>query len=587
MMNLLPGLVFLALAGILVALLRRFYDPVPWATAGLLAALVLVLLGPALLAGRTVLPVGVLATEAPFRHLIEPGEYGNRLQADLVREVFPAQVEVRRAVKTGEWPLLSARMGAGMPLLADPQAQVLQPLVWLPAVLPAADAMAVTLALRAFLALLFTWLLLARLGMARQAALFGAVSYGLGGFVVLWLGWPLATSAALLPATLYAVARVADRGGRRDVLLLVAALFVLLAAGHPESELHVLFAVAAFGIGRVVAQRGAARAAADGGAGRRGRRSRPRPRRTGSAAGSPLPAAGGAQQRGGEARDHVAMEPWLDNAWTADVRPTGYSATRARTALQVSPNAFGNNRFANYWGPNNTNTDASGFAGTLAMAGALAAALAALLAAAGRLLGWRSAATRRRPGEVAMLAVGATSLAVALRLPGVVKLLFSLPLLDSSVTAHGRIRLLVSFALAFLAAAELDRWLAGERCRLRWALAATAVAAAVLWATLGHPPPAGPPRSLDWLRLSSLWVQLAALAVAAGVVVATARRRSAAAAPPAAAAAPPSSWRWSPPPSCCSSTCRRGRRCPAAPSTPSSPRSPTCRSTRRRRTDTG
>jgi hypothetical protein len=88
-----------------------------------------------------------------------------------------------------------------------------------------------------------------------------------------------------------------------------------------------------------------------------------------------------------------------------------------------------------------------------------------------------------------MAAVAAVAAVVTLQLPGVVPLLYRLPLLDRSVTAHGRLRLVLTFALAYLAAASLDRWLAGETTGRRWAVAALAVTGLVTWAYLGHPPP--------------------------------------------------------------------------------------------------
>jgi hypothetical protein len=43
----------------------------------------------------------------------------------------------------------------------------------------------------------------------------GAIAYGLSGFLLLYLGWPLANQAALLPVLLYAVISWADRRRRR------------------------------------------------------------------------------------------------------------------------------------------------------------------------------------------------------------------------------------------------------------------------------------------------------------------------------------------------------------------------------------
>ncbi len=39
----------------------------------------------------------------------------------------------------------------------------------------------------------------------------------------------------------------------------------------------------------------------------------------------------------------------------------------------VAPNTFGNSRYAHYWGPGNSNEDASGFVGTAALLAALLA----------------------------------------------------------------------------------------------------------------------------------------------------------------------------------------------------------------------
>ena len=109
-----------------------------------------------------------------------------------------------------------------------------------------------TAGLRVLVALVFFFLLLRRQGLAVESSLFGSLAFGLGGFLLLWLNWPLANSPALLPLVLYALVVTADRGARRDFLLLVAAVFSLLAGGHPETILYVAIVGGLFALSRLL-----------------------------------------------------------------------------------------------------------------------------------------------------------------------------------------------------------------------------------------------------------------------------------------------------------------------------------------------
>ena len=77
-----------------------------------------------------------------------------------------------------------------------------------------------------------------RQGLGAGPAVAGAFAYGLGGFVLLWVGWPIANVAALLPLVLYAAALCHQRGERKDLLLLALGGFSLLLGGHPETVLY-------------------------------------------------------------------------------------------------------------------------------------------------------------------------------------------------------------------------------------------------------------------------------------------------------------------------------------------------------------
>ncbi|HET9228359.1 MAG TPA: hypothetical protein VFR31_16915, partial [Thermoanaerobaculia bacterium] len=134
--DLLPGLYAGALATLLWWALRRWYDALPLRIAAVFSVVLLILFGPVLFGGKLLLPLDNLRGHAPFRHfpLVEP--HGNVLQGDLIQLIYPSLAAAREDLLAGHWPLWNRKAGAGMPLLADPQSQALQPLALLTLPLP-------------------------------------------------------------------------------------------------------------------------------------------------------------------------------------------------------------------------------------------------------------------------------------------------------------------------------------------------------------------------------------------------------------------------------------------------------------------
>ncbi len=482
---LLPGLYMAALAAVLLTALRRWWDPVPLGVAAAFGVALLALFGGVLFRGEILLPLDNLRGEAPFRELAPTVPHGNLIQGDLIQLVAPSQVEVRRAFAEGRLPFWNERVGAGMPLLADPQAQVLQPLVLLALPFPLGAAAGVTAALRVLLALVFTFLFLRRVGLGSGAALCGAFGFGLGGFVLLWLGWPMASSAAWLPAVLYALTVLAQRQVRRDAFLLGFALFGLLQAGHPETIAFALVFAAAFAL---VLARSLA-----------GRSRRPFGTRAawalalavGLGAPTLLPAALYLPHTARAAREQARL---------AALAPSG-AAVVARTIPLFAPNAQGNSRYLDYWGPNNTNEDACAFAGTIL--------LLAALVGAGTLPGGRRSARGRDLG-------GAARASRFLLAAGTIAALGAVGL------GRTRLLLIAAFAVAALGAIAIERFARGDGSRAAALGLGLLLAAGLAWAYLAHPDPGDPDRMavfrLGWLRwqLRFLGAGLVILIVARG-----------------------------------------------------------------------
>jgi Bacterial membrane protein YfhO len=495
----LPGL-YLALLGLLLArALRRWWDPVPPRVWGVFGLVLLILFGPALFLGRVLLPADILPGLKPLEEKSKPPE-GNVLQLDLVTQTIPWQAQVRRAVRAGHWPLWNDLAGAGMPLLADPQSQVLQPLVFLAMPLPLPQAVGVTAALRVLIALVFLFLLLRRQGLSEGASLFGSLAFGLGGFLLLWLSWPIGNSPALLPLVLYALVMTDERGARRDFLLLVMAAASLLAGGHPETILYVAAVGSLFAVSRLLRRPAGQRARLLARWGLAGGIA------FGLAAPAVLPVVRFLPQthRGHlvELRNaRLEKGPPLPGWRSPEERRQSLGGIGKRLVPIVAPNAFGNSRWGVYWGEVNTNEDATGFVGEAA----LLAALLALLPAG-----------RRFPQERFFLILGAVSLAVAARIPGVPWLLAELPVLNQSASVHHRLLLVVAFSLAYAAACSVERWRRGEGPG-RGAIAATAAVllGLIAWGYL-LPPEVETPFPLRWFWMA---LQLAAVAGTALVLL--------------------------------------------------------------------
>ncbi len=495
--GLLPGLWVAALAVLLGLALRRWFDPAPrrcWLAWGAVLAF---LLGAVLFGGKVLLPLGYLTLTPPYKGLWEGPPPGNLLQSDLVLQITPWLVRVREAFAAGEWPLWNALSGAGEPLLGNPQTQALQPLAWLALLFPIPQAVGVIAALRVLIPLVFTYLFLRRQGLSDGVSLGGSLAFGLSGFLQHSLGWPLAGSATFLPLLLYGVVLVEQRGWRRDQALLAAATLMVLLVGHPETGLHVVALAAVFALALLFARP----------AGRRLPllRAWAAPGLIGLALAAPavLPAADFIPQslraeiltlRRAQMKQEDPLAGWR----TPEERARSGAALTARVLPTATPNAYGHNRFGEYWGARNINEDAAGFTGTAAL-------LAALLAA------WPLRGGKRFPQERLMLAVALACLVILARPPGLAQLFEALPVIRQSLSYHSRVSLVLNFVTAYLAACTWERWRLGEGRRLPLAWTGAALAALIVWGYLAHPDPEDPTH-LTALRYGTLTLQLVALA---------------------------------------------------------------------------
>src|SRR3954471_15767066 len=96
-LDLVPGLWVGLLGAALALALRRWYDPVPRRILAVFALTLGLLFFPVLFGGRVALPLGNLCAYLPYRQLPPAAHPGIGIQGDLIHQITPWTLEVRRA----------------------------------------------------------------------------------------------------------------------------------------------------------------------------------------------------------------------------------------------------------------------------------------------------------------------------------------------------------------------------------------------------------------------------------------------------------------------------------------------------------
>ena len=201
------------------------------------------------------LPVDFLSTLPPWAHLTRHHGSANLYMNDIVLQIVPWANQVREAWRSFEVPLWNHLSAAGYPLLGNPQTSALSPLRLLALPLSLGHAMTAEAAMKMLIALTFTFLFCRRRGYSELASTVGAVAFGFSMFVIVWLHFPLVSSACMLPAVLCAVDLLAERVTYRRFVLAAAVWAVLLFGGHPETAAHTGFLAGLYVVWVVVVER--------------------------------------------------------------------------------------------------------------------------------------------------------------------------------------------------------------------------------------------------------------------------------------------------------------------------------------------
>jgi len=436
--------------------------------AGLLVAVLALFFAPALVPGRVLLPADLIYDLDPlWQPLAPPGYAGpsNHILSDQVYQFYPWKTFLLRWVRRGVLPLWNPHMNGGQPFLGNAQSGVFDPLRWLgylPGLVypPLEDACFVITALaRLYVAGIFTYLLARQLGMGKAGAALSMICFPLSGPMVGWVGYPLASVIAWLPATLWAGERVIASGQPGTVLACGLIIGLQFLGGHPETSALLLLVWGAYCAWRVATATGL-----------RARHAAPHIIR--------LIGCGAL----GAALSVVQTLPFVDALLQSAILPARQieSAARASSLLTrvllewhewptlvtaLLPDFFGTPRAETYIYPYSNYLEQNIYVGVLPFALAVSATWSALRRPAAR---HPSTASRPRPRawpvgrhrQVVLLfaLLAACSLAVAVRMP-LFNAINYLPLLR--ISANGRLRLAYALAISMLAGFGLDDIVSG------------------------------------------------------------------------------------------------------------------------------
>ena len=189
----------------------------------------------------------VLHQFAPWSGQVAPESLPQRAPlVDAAIAFHPWAVVAREQILSGQLPLWNPFEWGGTTLVGNMQSALFFPLSWLLVLLPFGYGWGVLAVAKVLVAGLGTYALSRALNAGRGGALVAGTIYMLSGPLMLWLQYPLGSVFALFPWLLLATTRLSRDVTPGSIAGVGVAVALTVLAGHPESALIAVSAVAAY-----------------------------------------------------------------------------------------------------------------------------------------------------------------------------------------------------------------------------------------------------------------------------------------------------------------------------------------------------
>ncbi|MDD2822949.1 MAG: YfhO family protein [Candidatus Daviesbacteria bacterium] len=168
----------------------------------------------------------------------------NPLPSDIISIIYPWRILGMEMIKNGILPLWDSNSLLGLPLLANFQAALLNPLNLLFFLLPSSYAWSIQVILQPVLISIFTYIFLRNIKLNKPAALFGALSFAYCGFSVVWLEYnTIGFTLAFFPLILFFIDKILQTRKILFIFLLGLSVALQIFSGYPQvSIISLLFA---------------------------------------------------------------------------------------------------------------------------------------------------------------------------------------------------------------------------------------------------------------------------------------------------------------------------------------------------------
>ncbi|MDM8005338.1 MAG: YfhO family protein [Phycisphaerae bacterium] len=176
-----------------------------------LAIVLAVWFWPSIFGGKVLLPTDLTWQYPPQTPPAGVTGLHNPLIGDMLYENYAWKTLLRRCLADGEWPLWNPYAFCGHPLYATGQASTFYPLNIIFVLAPLLQAYVIYTVLHLWLAGVFQYLFLRRIGVSPFGCAIGGVVFAMCGFLAMQLIWPMLLGSAIwLPLMLLWILRLSD-----------------------------------------------------------------------------------------------------------------------------------------------------------------------------------------------------------------------------------------------------------------------------------------------------------------------------------------------------------------------------------------